>query len=108
MRLRGSLYRHEFLFCTRWAELHIFVNKIIRKLTFSCFCLTKQNESVVLILPALQNNSTGSVLTNDGRLVRESELKSGVAALAMISCMKALVPRFRPLFGNAFDDMHFP
>ena len=50
-------------------DLRIFLNKNYKKTsTVSCFCLTKQKGSVVPILLALQNNSTGSVLTNDGTL----------------------------------------
>ena len=43
--------------------------------TVFCFCLTKQKESVVLILLALQSNSAGLVLISDGMLgagIRES------------------------------------
>ena len=55
---------------------------IARKLQpFPVFCLTKQKGSVVLILLALQSNSTGSVLTNDGTLgAGIKELKPGAAA----------------------------
>ena len=56
--------------------------KTARKLsTVSCFCLTKQKGSVELILLALQSNSTGSVLINDGTLgARIKELKLSAAA----------------------------
>ena len=72
----------EFLFCAPWVELRIFVNKNCKKAsTVYCFFLTKQKGSVALILLALQNNSTGSVLANDGTLdVGIRELKPGVAA----------------------------
>ena len=56
---------------------------IARKLQpFPIFCLTKQKGSVVLLLlVALQSNSTNSVLTNDGALgAGIKELKPGVAA----------------------------
>ena len=81
LRLRGSLSRREFSFCARWAELHIFLNKNCKKTsTVFCFCLTKQKGFVVLILLALQSNSAGSVLINDGTLgARIKELKPGVA-----------------------------
>ena len=60
------------------AELRVFVDKSFKKaLTVSCFRLTKQKGSVVLILLALQSNSTGSVLINDGTL-GAGELKPGV------------------------------
>ena len=63
-------------------ELGIFVNENCKKASIvSCFCLTKQKGSVVLILLALQSNSTGSVLINDGTLgVGIKELKPGAAA----------------------------
>ena len=82
LRLCGSLYRREFSFCARWAELHIFVNKSCKKAsTVSCFSLTKQKGSAVSILPALQSNSAGSVLTNDGTIgAGIRELKPGAAA----------------------------
>ena len=52
----------ELSFCARWVELLIFVNKNFKKAsTVSCFCLTKQKGSVVLILLALQSNSTSSI-----------------------------------------------
>ena len=56
---------------------------IARKLQpFPIFCLTKQKGSVVLLLlVALQSNSTGSVLTNNGTLgAGIRELKPGAAA----------------------------
>ena len=49
----------------------------------SCFCETKQKKSVgpALISLALQSDSAGSVLTNDGTLgAGIRELKLGVAA----------------------------
>ena len=70
LRLCGSLYRREFWFCARWAELRIFVNKNCKKTsTVSCFCLTKQKESVVIILLALQSNLAGA---NQTRLDRSN------------------------------------
>ena len=62
--------------------MRIFVNKNSKKvLTVPCFCLTKQKESAVLILLDLQNNSIGSVLTNNGSLGGGiKELKPGIAA----------------------------
>ena len=48
---------------------------------FLFFCLTKQKGSVELILLALQSNSTGSVLINDGTLgAGIKELKPDAAA----------------------------
>ena len=59
-----------------------YINKNSKKvLTVPCFCVTKQKEFVVLILLALQNNSIGSVLTNNDSLGGGiEELKPGVAA----------------------------
>ena len=81
LRLCGSLYHREFSFCSRWAELRIFVNKNCKKASaVSCFCLTKQKGSVELILLALQSNFTGSMLTIDRRLgAGIKELKPGAA-----------------------------
>ena len=60
--------------------------------TVSCFCLTKQKGSVVLILLALQSNSTGSVLTYKGALdVGIRELKPGVAAPLVIFAVSSIV-----------------
>ena len=72
----------DFLFCTRWAELCIFVNKNCKKTsTVSCFCLTKQKGFVVLILIALQTNFTSLVLISDGALgAGIRELTPGAAA----------------------------
>ena len=75
-------YRREFLFCARWEELRIFVNKTLQE-SFNrfLFFLTKQKGSVELILLALESNSTGSVLINDGTLgAGIKELKPGAAA----------------------------
>ena len=79
LRLCGSLYCREFSFCARWAELRIFVNKNCKKAsTVSYFCLTKQKGFVMPIFLALQSNSTGSVLINDGTLgAGIRELKPG-------------------------------
>ena len=81
-RLCGSLHRREFSFCTRWAELGIFVNKHRKKAsTFSFFCLTEQKGSLVLTLLIIQYNSTSSVLINHGTLdVEIREFKPGAAA----------------------------
>ena len=82
-RLCGSLYRREFLFCARWEELRIFVNKTLQESfsRFLFFCLTKQKGSIELILLVLQSNSTGSVLINDGTLgAGIKKLKPGAAA----------------------------
>ena len=77
----------EFSFCVRWAELSIFVNKNGKKTsTVFCFCLTKQKRSTVLILLALQNYLTGSLLTNKGTFgAGIRELKPGVAALQVFT-----------------------
>ena len=78
LRLCGSLYRREFSFCARWAELRIFVNKELQP--FPVFCLTKQKGSVELVLLALQSNWIGSLLINDGTLGEGiKELKPGAA-----------------------------
>ena len=73
----------KFSFCARWAKQRIFVNKNCKASTVFCFRLIKQKGSAVLILLALQSNSTSSVLTNDGTLGAEiRELKPGAAAPA--------------------------
>ena len=57
-------------FCAPLAELRIFVNKNSKKASaVSCFCLTKLQGSVVLMLLAPQSNSAGSVLANNGAVV---------------------------------------
>ena len=72
----------EFSFCAGWTSLRIFVNKNCKKTsTVSFFFLTNQKGSVVLILLSLQNNSTGSMLTNNDALGAEiRELKARVVA----------------------------
>ena len=59
--------------------------------TVSCFCLTKQKGSVELILLALQSNSTGLMLINDGTLgAGIKELKPGAAAPIASICNTGL------------------
>ena len=63
--------------------LHSIDKSCKKNQTVSCFCLTNLKGSVVLIL-ALQNNSTGLVLINDSTPGAGSrELKPGVAAPSM-------------------------
>ena len=75
-------------FCVNFRSAHagrsfayLYIKNCKKASTVSCFCLTKQKGSVELILLALQSNSTGSVLINDGTLgAGIKELKPGAAA----------------------------